>query len=111
MYSRSPLVFWSLLMCLLSGAALAAPAPQEVARNVARPSRGKVIGYVLDAQTRHPLAGVRITVEEDGAFPAAAKPVVTNDKGRFDAQSSLGKVSSSIDFFRLLTTHWIGILL
>ena len=48
------------------------PAKQEAARNVARPSRGKVIGYVLDAQSRHPLAGVRVTVEEDGTFPTAA---------------------------------------
>jgi Tfp pilus assembly protein PilF len=112
MYSRSTLLLWSLLLCLLSGVALAAaPAKQAAKRNVARPSRGKVIGYVLDAQTRHPLAGVRVTVEEDGTFPTAAKPLLTNDKGRFNARTSLGKVSSRIDFFRLLTTHWIGILI
>jgi hypothetical protein len=79
MYSRRPLVLWPVLFCLLSGVAMAAPAKKEASRNVARPSRGKVIGYVLDAQTRAPLAGVKVLVEEDGIFTPSAKPILTND--------------------------------
>ena len=71
MYRPGPLVLWSFMLCLLSGVATAAPAKQDAPRRVERPSRGGVIGYVLDAQTHHPIEGVRVMVEEDGVFDSA----------------------------------------
>ena len=68
MFRQRPLVFWSILLCLLSGTALAATGKPEAPPSLARPTHGKVIGYVLDAQTRHPVSGVRVLVEENGAL-------------------------------------------
>jgi len=117
MYLRRPLALWLCMLCLLSGVAVAGPTPtakpekKEASGSVARPSRGKVIGYVVDAQTRRPIEGVRVMVEEAGAFRTDGKPILTNAQGRFDARAPLGKVSSRLDFFRLLTSHWISLVL
>jgi tetratricopeptide (TPR) repeat protein len=111
MCSRRPLIIVSFLCSLLSGVAVAAPATKEASRSVERPSRGKVIGYILDAETRQPIEGVRVMVEQDGTFATSEKPILTSDKGRFDARAALGKVSSRLDFMRLVTSHWISLVL
>ena len=41
-----------------------------------------MLGYVLDTQTRQPVEGVRVMVEQNGAFTPSAKPTLTDAKMR-----------------------------
>jgi tetratricopeptide (TPR) repeat protein len=95
---------------LFAGAALGAT--EKPTTNVQRPSRGRVIGFIRDARTRQPLEGVTVAVQEDGTFAREGKTLGASDAhGRFQAEACLGKVSSRLDLMRLLTTHWITLLL
>jgi hypothetical protein len=77
-----------------------------------RSSWGKVIGWVMDANTRQPVPGARISVEIEGAFPETGKSTdVTDARGQFEARAPLGKISSKFDWGRLLTMHPISLLL
>ncbi|MFN3652048.1 MAG: tetratricopeptide repeat protein [Armatimonadota bacterium] len=77
-----------------------------------RPDWGRVIGWVLDAETRRPIPEARIAVEIDGAFPETGKSTDRTDRtGRFEARAPLGKISTKFDWGRLLTMHPISLLL
>lgn len=102
---------------LLLALAVACPAAPEAPASpepavLRRPSWGKVIGWVLDAETRRPIAGARVRVEVDGAFPESGRATDTTDAhGRFEVRAPLGKISSRFDWGRLLTMHPISLLL
>ncbi len=77
-----------------------------------RPTWGKVIGWVLDAETRKPVEHARIAVEVQGAFPESGKTTDTTDGfGRYEARAPLGKISTKLDWGRVLTMHPISLLL
>ena len=83
-----------------------APPPVE------KPTWGKVIGWVLDARTRKPVEHARIAVELNGAFPESGKSTDDTDaQGRYEARAPLGKISSKLDWGRLLTMHPVSLLL
>lgn len=80
--------------------------------SVERASWGKVMGWVLDAGTRKPIAGVRVSIAIDGAFPDSGKSVVVTDKvGKYEARAPLGTIRSRFDWGRLLSMHPISLLL
>lgn len=85
---------------------------KEPTEEVKRPSWGKVSGWVLDAETRKPITGARIAVELDGAFPEDGKATDQTDaSGRFDARAPLGKISSKLDWGRVLTMSPLSLLI
>lgn len=96
-----------------SGPGKPAPAsPDDRLQRVARPDWGRIQGWVLDAETRRPIAGAAVAVEVDGTFPAAGKSTdLTEADGKFAAKAPLGKISSKFDWGRLLTMHPISILI
>lgn len=104
-----------LLVGLCAGVASAETeqkAPRKPAPDLERPAWGRVIGFTRDARTRQPLAQVIVSVQERGVFAREGKTVSASDeKGRFEAQAPLGRRSSRIDLMRVLTSHWISILL
>lgn len=109
---RSPLQRpWVLVLAVVSAFPAAAgektkktAAGRKEAPVVQRPSWGKVIGWVLDAQTRQPIPGARVSVAIDGAFPESGKSTdLTEKDGKYEAHAPLGKVSSKVDWGRLLT--------
>src|SRR5947207_2056343 len=68
-----------------------ATAEKERPAEIRHPSWGKVEGWVLDAGTRRPVAGARVAVEVDGAFPARGKGTdQTDPAGHFSARAPLG---------------------
>lgn len=86
----------------------------EVARPslIRRPTWGKVSGWVLDAATRKPIPGARVSVELDGAFPEKGRGTAATDRGgRYQARAPLGEVSTRFDWGRLLSMHPVSILL
>lgn len=90
----------------------AGPEAKPGAEEVKRPSWGKVSGWVLDAASRKPVAGARISVELDGAFPEEGKATDETDaSGRYDARAPLGKISSKLDWGRVLTMSPFSLLL
>jgi tetratricopeptide (TPR) repeat protein len=91
---------------------LAAPARAADTPAPARPTWGKVVGWVLDTDARKPVAGARVSVEVDGAFPEEGKATGgTDPAGRFQVRAPLGKISSKFDWGRLLTMHPVSLLL
>jgi tetratricopeptide (TPR) repeat protein len=77
-----------------------------------QPTWGKVRGWVVDASTRQPIAGARVMVAVDGAFPEKGKSVSTTDPaGEYEVRAPLGKVSRKFDWGRLLTMHPLSLLI
>src|SRR5262245_58412461 len=71
-----------------------------------RPNSGKVVGWVVDAATRRPLSGAAVTVEIDGRFSEGGKGTGTTDAaGRWETRAPLGRISSNLDWGRVLTMH------
>ena len=106
------------LVCTSSGfralGAAEQPAPQQKQppEEVKRPNWGKVSGWVLDAASRKPVAGARVAVELDGAFPEDGKATDETDAaGRYDARAPLGKISSKLDWGRVLTMSPLSVLI
>ncbi|MBI3911158.1 MAG: tetratricopeptide repeat protein [Armatimonadetes bacterium] len=102
---------------LLLAAALPAPgafgatlanenAKEKPPPGLPRRSWGRVIGWVLDAETRRPLADAVVHVEVEGRFPTEGRAVASSDaRGRYQARAPLGRISSRLDWGRVLTTH------
>lgn len=75
-------------------------------------SWGKVDGWILDAVSRKPVAGARVAVEVDGAFPEKGKGTDLADAaGHFEAHAPLGNITRRFDWGRLLTMHPVSLLL
>lgn len=73
---------------------------------------GAVSGWILDAETRLPVAGARVLLEVDGEFPSAGRSTASTGKeGGFRAQMPLGSISSRLDWGRVLTMHPISLIL
>jgi len=77
---------------------------------------GTVIGHVYDAVSERPLAGAAICIQKDGVFPApdnkgkvpqrgAASPL-----GEYKCRAELGRISKSIDAWKLLNSSLIGLM-
>jgi tetratricopeptide (TPR) repeat protein len=110
---------WPLIACALL---LPVPGPAadkkagsekkpEPPAEVRRPDWGKVIGWVVDASTKKPIPDARVSVEIDGAFPETGKSAAKTDaRGRFEAKAPLGKVSSKLDWGRVLTMSPLSLL-
>lgn len=91
---------------------LASVAAAPVAARDARPDWGKVTGWVIDARTRRPAPGARVRIEVNSEFPDSGKSVaVTDETGRFRAEMPLGRVSSRLDWGRVLTMHPLSLLI
>ena len=76
-----------------------------------RSSWGRVVGWVLDARSRAPIANARVSVEIEGAFPESGSATdATDRRGRYQARAPLGKISSQFDWGRLLTMHPVSLL-
>ena len=84
--------------------ALAAP-------ELKRPDWGKVRGWVLDAETREPIAGARVQIEVGGQFADDGRTLDhTRADGRYEAKAPLGAISSRFDWTRLLSLTPLSIL-
>ena len=95
-----------------SDGALSPSPPGNGSTTLQRPTWGKVIGWVLDAGTRVPIAGAHASVEVDGTFPESGRSTCETDAhGRFVARAPLGKISSRFDWGRLLTMYPVSLLL
>lgn len=74
-------------------------------------SWGKVVGRVHDAETRAPLDGAEVVVQQEGEFADKGRCVAkTNVKGQYTCGARLGRVSDSFDLGRFLNTGLIGLL-
>jgi tetratricopeptide (TPR) repeat protein len=90
--------------------ALASPAdrqsPKRAPAALARSSWGKVTGWIMDAASRRPIADALVTLEINGEFPASGRGTARSDAtGRFTTQAPLGKISSNLDWGRVMTMH------
>lgn len=102
----------SLLISLAATPTRPAPPPAADTSSMSATSTGAVRGFVIDAETRRPIAGARVSVEQDGAF-AAAGPTVgqTNASGQYSARARIGRSWNKIDWVRALTSFWPMLLL
>jgi len=70
---------------------------------------GHVCGVVYDAHNEGPLAGATVVVQNDGEFATEGRTVVkTNKMGQYVVAGAIGRVTSSLDLGRLLTTSLLG---
>ncbi len=66
---------------------------------VTRPAKGNVVGYVLDAATHEPVVGAAVVIRQGGEWAARGPTVAeTDERGRYQAQSPLGRQKSSFKF-------------
>jgi len=88
------------------------PAERPTPAEVKRPSWGSVRGWILDAATRTPVKAARVSVEVDGAFPESGKSTDdTSETGLFEARAPLGKISTKLDWGRVLTMSPLSVLI
>src|SRR5438105_4507476 len=85
--------------------------PTGAGATIKRPSWGKVVGWVVDASTRKPVRQAAVSLEVEGAFPASGRSTGQTDAaGRFTTRAPLGKISSNLDWGRVLTMHPFSLL-
>src|SRR5207249_2464635 len=77
---RAPACLLLPLAALVAAPTLqAAPLPGPETRVMQPTSRGAVHGFIFDAQTRRPLAGTRVRLEEGGAFAESGPATALTD--------------------------------
>ena len=87
--ARAPLsLTLALLIGLPTASVLPAPLPTLDTGAMQPGSVGTVRGFILDAETRRPLQGARISVEERGSFAQSGPTVAeTNGSGQYAARA------------------------
>lgn len=108
----------SLALAVLPAACLAEQPAPEAAKSapassptIKRPSWGRVVGWVVDASTRKAIPQAAVSLELRGEFPSSGKGTARTDQsGRFVSQAPLGRISSNVDWGRVLTMHPFSLL-
>jgi tetratricopeptide (TPR) repeat protein len=99
------MLFTLLGVGLATAAVQPAPLPGPNTGAIRPTSTGSVRGFVVDAQTRHPLTGARIRLEEDGTFGIKGPTTATTGKeGAYTARGLIGRSWSKIDWMRVATS-------
>src|SRR5438128_275208 len=105
---RAPLCLTLSLSLLTSLSALPARPAALPAADIAgmhATSTGTVRGFVIDAQTRRPLQGARVSVETAGSFAQAGPAVARTDgSGQYTARAPIGRSWKKIDWVRVFTS-------
>src|SRR5207245_113349 len=104
--ARAPFSHWLAILTGLSTApARPAPLPAPNTGALQPSSAGTVRGFILDAQTRRPIPGARVRVEEGGAFAPAGPTVARTDSvGQYTARAQIGRSWKKIDWIRVFTS-------
>src|SRR5262249_40659608 len=100
----------SLSLSLLTSVASAATRPEATSgpdsSGMHATSTGTVRGFVIDAETRRPITGARVSVEQDGGFAASGPTVGQTDRaGQYSAPARIGRSWKKIAWMRVLTSY------
>jgi len=102
------ILLWLGLALVCAGAGLAAEAPQGAKVATAqpylqRPDWGRLVGFVVDADTGEPVAGASVTVAVDGQFADQGQTVgQTDQQGRYEVRAPMGRIKRATKFSLLV---------
>ncbi|MFQ6133506.1 MAG: tetratricopeptide repeat protein [Armatimonadota bacterium] len=87
------------LVALCAGAESAAGRTNKAHEYLKRPNWGRLVGFVVDAETQEPVEGAAVTVEVDGEFAAEGQTVgQTDEQGRYEVRAPMGRIKEATKF-------------